>query len=127
MSESNAPEIGSIAWRDLTVPNADEVQGFYAQVVGWKTSPVSMGEYDDYNMESPQSGKAIAGVCHARGVNAKLPPQWLIYVVVENVEQSVKRCVELGGAVIDGPRNMGDKPFCVIRDPAGAHMGLVQK
>ncbi len=89
MKDEREPRVGSIAWRDLTVPNAEAVRDFYAQAVGWKPSPVSMGEYDDYNMESPHSGEAMAGVCHARGVNAKLPPQWLIYVVVQNVEQSV--------------------------------------
>jgi len=27
--------------------------------------------------------------------------------------------------VVDGPRGMGEQRFAVIRDPAGAHMGLI--
>ena len=44
------PNIGAIEWRDLTIDNAEQVKDFYRDVVGWKTEPVSMGDYDDFNM-----------------------------------------------------------------------------
>lgn len=119
------PEIGTITWFDLTVPNAEEVRDFYKKVVGWKASPVSMGDYDDYTMSSPESDNAVAGVCHARGGNAGLPPQWLIYITVENVDESAERCVELGGKIISDPKDMGEYGrYCVIQDPAGAVVAL---
>jgi len=119
------PEIGTITWFDLTVPNAEEVRDFYKKVVGWKASPVSMGDYDDYTMSSPESDNAVAGVCHARGGNAGLPPQWLIYITVENVDESAERCVELGGTIISDPKDMGEYGrYCVIQDPAGAVVAL---
>ena len=34
------PEIGSIVWRDLTVPDAAAIKDFYSQVVGWKSAPL---------------------------------------------------------------------------------------
>ena len=46
------------------------------------------GGYADYCMNEPESGQTIAGVCHARGVNANLPPQWLLYITVANLETS---------------------------------------
>jgi predicted enzyme related to lactoylglutathione lyase len=67
----------------------------------------------------------VGGICHARGSNSNLPPQWLIYVQVEDVARSAERCVELGGTVLDGPRSLGESRFCVIQDPAGAVMGLM--
>ena len=67
----------------------------------------------------------MAGLCHAQGTNQDLPPQWLLYVRVENVEASASRCQELGGEVLDGPRMMGKELFCALRDPAGAVLGLV--
>ena len=66
----------------------------------------------------------MAGICHARGSNANLPAQWLMYVVVEDVEASARHCVELGGELLDGPRELGGGRFCVIRDPAGAVCAL---
>jgi len=120
------PEIGSIVWQDLTVADASGVRDFYEKVVGWKPQPVSMGDYDDYNMTKPQSGDGTAGICHARRGNAKLPPQWLIYIAVADIDQSVAECEKLGGKVIDGPRKMGAQRSCVIQDPAGAVAGLIE-
>ncbi len=126
MTENNSPRVGSISWFDLTVKDAPGLRDFYREVVGWGVDALSMGEYDDYCMKEPASGKTVAGVCHARGPNTKLPPQWIIYITVENVDKSIERCKALGGKVIDGPRMSGDKPFCVIQDPAGAVAALVQ-
>lgn len=125
MAEGETPKPGSIGWTDLTVEHAEQIRDFYAAVVGWKPSPVSMGEYSDFNMESAD-GVPRAGICHARGSNAELPAQWLNYLVVADLDASIARCQELGGAVISGPRSMGGSRYCVIRDPAGAVAALYQ-
>ena len=125
----SAPErtTGSITWADLTVGDAESLREFYAVVVGWQSSALDMGGYEDFCMNLPSNGQPVAGLCHARGSNADLPPQWLIYITVEDVEKSAARCVELGGQVISGPRSMGGQgTFCVIRDPAGAVAALFE-
>jgi predicted enzyme related to lactoylglutathione lyase len=127
MSEATKTAIGTIVWRDLTVPDAEGLQEFYSSVVGWQSSPHGMGEYHDFDMKVPESGEIVAGICHARGENANIPPYWLIYVTVEDVVRSAERCRELGGEVIEGPRMMGHYRFCVVRDPAGAVIGLVSE
>lgn len=121
------PEKGTVAWTDLTVDDAESVRDFYKQVVGWRVEPVDMGGYADYNMCGP-SGTPLAGVCHARGPNADLPPVWLIYVHVDDLDQSIERCQSLGGHVVSGPKSMGSVGrYCVIQDPAGAHLGLIEQ
>ncbi len=121
----STPQTGTIGWCDLTVPNAEQLRDFYAQVVGWKPEPVDMGGYEDFNMVAP-SGENVAGICHARGGNAVLPPQWLLYIIVDDLDASVATCLELGGDVIVDPRPHGDARFCVIRDPAGAVCALYE-
>lgn len=127
MSDAPKPVMGTIGWHDLTVPNADEVRDFYAAVVGWNTEPLDMGGYSDYVMKSPETDAGIAGVCHARGTNANLPPQWLIYVYVPDLDASLEHCRALGGTVLVGPKSMGESRYAVIRDPAGAAMALYQQ
>ncbi|QQX80663.1 hypothetical protein JK628_01950 [Shewanella sp. KX20019] len=73
----------------------------------------------------PNGGETVTGICHARGGNSDLPPQWLMYVRVANVADSAKRCVALGGEVIEGPRVMAGCQFCVIKDPEGAVLALL--
>ena len=68
----------------------------------------------------------MTGICYAKGSNANVPPQWVFYVSVESVEASAAKCVELGGKIIDGPRMMGNSLFCIIQDPAGAFLGLIE-
>ncbi|MEE4270677.1 MAG: VOC family protein [Thermoanaerobaculales bacterium] len=120
------PEIGSMVWIDLTVPEADGVRDFYARVVGWQPVEVDMGGYSDYSMNAPESGTTITGVCHARGVNEAMPPAWMPYFVVADLDESVASCTELGGEVVVAPRELGEGRFCVVRDPAGAVAALYQ-
>ncbi len=123
MSEPKVP--GAILWQDLTVPDAQGLREFYQRVVGWTSKPHPVGEYDDYELQDSK-GTTVAGLCHARGSNANLPAQWLVYVNVSSVKESAQQCVALGGRVLDGPRAMGGAPFCVIQDPAGAVLALIQ-
>lgn len=125
MPSPQPPRIGSIVWRDLTVKDAPGLRDFYRSVVGWKAAPHDMGGYADFEMKIPSTGETVAGICHARGPNAKIPPQWLVYVQVKDVAKSARRAQALGGEVLDGPREMGTAVFCVIRDPAGAVCALM--
>lgn len=125
-SQDQRKKVGTIAWRDLTVADAESVRDFYKSVVGWDSEPVSMGEYNDFNMIPPGNGEAIAGICHARGGNSELPAQWLLYILVEDLDASIQACTSLGGEIVSGPREMGADRYCVIRDPAGAVCALYQ-
>jgi hypothetical protein len=125
MKDEEKIENGSIIWADLTIPDAEAVKNFYSSVIGWKSEPVSMGDYNDFSMNSPETGRTMAGICHSRGVNADLPPQWLIYFTVNDVDESAELCARNGGKVLSGPRNMGKfGRYCVIQDPAGAVAAL---
>ena len=120
----SGPSFGKVVWHDLTVPDAKGVAAFYEHVVGWTPSDHDMGDYVDYVMQDAK-GSGVAGVCHARGTNANVPPQWLLYVQVPCVETAAAQARAHGGAVIDGPREMGGHKFCVVRDPAGAVLALL--
>lgn len=119
-------DVGKIGWIDMTVENANDIKDFYATVVGLKPDDVSMGDYSDYNMTMPATGEPVAGVCHARGSNADLPPGWLIYFVVADVEASASACAENGGSIVVPVRDLSGAKFCVIKDPNGAAAALYQ-
>ena len=125
-----ASPVGRIAWLDLTVPDAAAARDFYRGVVGWSVQEVEMesgGErYADYNMLG-EDGQPAAGVCHARGANAGLPPVWLLYLPVGDLAESLRRVEEEGGEVASAARGReGDYTHAVIRDPLGVHLALVR-
>jgi len=119
--------IGAFQWADLTVPNALEIKDFYARVIGFSVQEVSMGNYEDYCLNSPTDGFTKAGVCHSRGANEGLPPVWLVYFNVADLELSLVAVQESGGKIISGPKPYGgSSKYAVIQDPAGAFCALFQ-
>lgn len=119
--------IGTISWVDLTVNDAEEIRDFYASVAGWKPAPVDMGGYADYNMTGPDDDTPHAGICHARGDNMGIPPKWIVYINVRDLDNSMAACVERGGKVLGSVRSMGvHGRYCFIEDPAGAVAALFE-
>ena len=129
-----AVKLGTITWVDLTVADAPAVRDFYEAVVGWTPREVDMGDYADFEMLPPDSAggettgetasrpTAAAGICHARGGNANLPPQWLIYVPVNDLQRSLYMCEHLGGKIL----HRLSAHYVLIQDPAGAVMIIYQ-
>ena len=126
---SRESAVGCISWVDLTIPDASESREFYRRVIGWSVQDVGMedsGErYSDYNMIG-DDGNPAAGVCHARGVNVDLPPNWMIYLPVGDLTESIRRVQEEGGTIVNAPRGAdGEYAYVVVEDPVGAYLALV--
>lgn len=119
-------KIGIISWVDLTVPNADTVKDFYEQVVGWNVDPVDMGGYSDYCMNQKNTNLPVAGVCHKKGSNKDLPSQWLIYITVQNLDNSIESCIKMGGQLLTKIKHSENGRYIIIQDPAGAVCALFE-
>ena len=80
-----------------------------------------MGDYDDYAVKDA-AGETVGGICHARGPNTGIPPVWVPYFTVPDVEAAAARAVELGGELL--------RPIAggaaYLRDPAGTVSALYQ-
>jgi predicted enzyme related to lactoylglutathione lyase len=116
---------GQVGWIDLTVDDADERRDFYQDVVGWSSQPLAMedGAWHDHVM-TDEGGNARAGVCHARGPNAGLPPVWLPYFVVDDLDARLRAATERGAELLSGPR--GTPACAILRDPGGTGFALVE-
>jgi uncharacterized protein len=128
-SGETVASVGRICWLDLTVPDASETRDFYRQVIGWSVGNVAMGSggesYVDYNMLDG-NGIPAAGVCHSRGVNAGLPPVWMIYLPVGDLAESLRRVRDEGGRIIRETRaEDGAYVYAVVQDPVGACLALM--
>ncbi|MCL4806484.1 MAG: VOC family protein [Thermoanaerobaculia bacterium] len=123
----SAPAPGSIGWLDLTVEDAPRLRDFYSAVAGWKGRAVPRGEAAELGFYEGEAGEPRAGICHARGTNEGLPPVWLVYVVVADLDASLSSATALGGEVLVGPKATGRDRYAVLRDPAGASFALWQK
>jgi uncharacterized protein len=123
-----AGPVGRIQWLDLTVSDASATRDFYRDVIGWSVQDVGMKDanarYADYNMLDGD-GKPVAGICHARGVNAGLPPVWMIYLPAGDLSESLRRARDEGGTIIQARQGKDGKGvLAVVQDPVGACFAL---
>jgi predicted enzyme related to lactoylglutathione lyase len=117
---------GRFVWHELAVPSPDAAQTFYTQVTPWKTQP--WDHSPDYTLLTNE-GTPLGGIAQltadlaARGV----PPHWLPYVSVYDVDACARQAVSLGGQLRMGPKevpNVG--AWAVVADPQGAVLGIYE-
>lgn len=121
--------IGHISWLELTVANASASRDFYREVIGWSAQDVAMADasqsYADYSMLR-EDGNPAAGLCHARGARAGLPPIWMLHLPVGDLAESLRRVEEEGGKIVQEIKGGdGGCTVVVVQDPVGACLALV--
>jgi predicted enzyme related to lactoylglutathione lyase len=86
-----------------------------------------MGGYQDFCMVPPGETQPVAGICHARGQNDGLPPVWMVYINVADLDESLRQTRDRGGKILRPATSMGEQGrYGVIADPSGAVCALFQ-
>lgn len=128
MPEQQAPpKTGTFCWTELVTPDVDKAKRFYTELIGWTTSEMPMGEGGTYTMlHPPGTDEPVGGIMAMEGEQWEgIPPHWMPYILVEDVDASARRVVELGGKVKVEPMDIPNiGRFCVIADPTGAVISL---
>jgi predicted enzyme related to lactoylglutathione lyase len=112
---------GSFFWYDLMTTDTKAAATFYGDVVGWGTqaaqSPVS-----DYSLFTVE-GQGIIGFMTIPEDAKKMgmPPCWMGYIAVDDVDAAAAKLEKLGGKVHKPPQDIpGIIRFAVVADPQGA-------
>jgi hypothetical protein len=53
-----------------------------------------------------------------------MPPNWLVYFAVEDIDAGVAKVGELGGQTMMGPIDIGIAKIAIVKDPQGAVFAL---
>ena len=112
-------------WYELATTERAAAKAFYTGVMGWDARDISTPvPYTIFtNGETPVCGLMDLPET-ARKKGAK--PRWLGYVGVEDVDATVDRIKDLGGAVLVPPTDMLSlSRFAVVADPQMANFALV--
>lgn len=123
MSES------TFVWFDLMTTDVEAAKAFYSDVVGWTVQ--SFGA--DASREKPYDmfvgSRGPMGGCMDMPDEPKalgVPPHWLAYIHVPDIEGSLVRVAELGGQLMGRFAVDGVGQMAIIRDPANAVVCLMQ-
>jgi hypothetical protein len=128
MTEYNEYAPGTFSWVDLGTTDAAGAKAFYTQLFGWQADDSPAGPDMVYTMLS-KDGKGVAGL-YQMGAEQQaqgMPPFWLSYVSVADVEASAAKAKSLGGQVLREPMDVMDAGrMALIQDPTGAMLALWQ-
>lgn len=118
-------EPGTFGWSELVTTDVEASKAFYAAVFGWGavTHGEGVGAYTEWML----SDRSIAGMmAKPPGMPAEVPNHWAVYFTVADIEASVAKVAELGGAIMMGPTAIEPGTFAVVADPVGAPFNLIQ-
>jgi predicted enzyme related to lactoylglutathione lyase len=116
-------EHGDWAWHELMTPNVESAKKFYAQLFGWKFAEMPMPGFT-YTIVK-QGGKDHGGMMTMAGPDwQNVPPHWMVYVRVADVDRSAAKAAELGGTICVPPTDIPVGRFAVLTDPQGATFSI---
>ncbi|MFI1354234.1 VOC family protein [Streptomyces sp. NPDC020898] len=114
----NAP--GTLGWVELAMRDTERARTFSTAVFGW--SVTSSPQYTHFGVEGAEFGGMLA-------MNdmypPEVPPHWLPYFAVEDVDASADAAAGAGAAIAMEPTTVPNGPrIAVLRDPQGAVFGV---
>ena len=117
---------GRFVWHELMTTDTKAAQDFYKEVVGWGTQKFEGGA-GDYTMWTAGS-QPIGGIMDLPEEAKKMgtPPNWIAYVAVPDVAETIEQTKKLGGGVYAGPMSYPDVgTFAILHDPDHAAFAVI--
>lgn len=113
-------EPGALGWVELSTRDTERALSFYPSVLGWT---VKAGEsYTHWGVGGADFGGMMA---MDERFEPEVPPYWLPYFVVGDVDATAATALSAGGDLLLPPTSIPDGPrIAVLRDPQGAPFGI---
>lgn len=113
--------LGAFFWNELVTPLPDRAVEFYKTAFGFDVKPMEMatgGTY--YVLES--GGRGRGGILHR-----DTAPEWLPYVHVDNVDDTMARARQMGALELMAPTDIPKiGRYAVLSDPQGAELAIMK-
>lgn len=120
-------EYGSWGWNELSTRDTAAAKEFYGAVFGWGYEDEESERAGTYTVW--KAGDAMAGGMidmNAIEMPAEVPPNWLVYFMVEDTDAAIEKVKAGGGNVMFGPLDIPVGRFAVATDQFGAAFALMQ-
>ena len=118
---------GTTCWAELGTTDSAAARVFYQALFGWNANEISM-DWATYTLLQ-QNGRDVGGLYdlqdeqRAQGV----PPHWMLYTAVEDVDATVEKARANGGSVVAEPMDIPNVGrIAVLSDPEGATFAVMQ-
>lgn len=117
-------EPGSPAWSELMSHDQPAAVRFYAELFGHTVEDMSTDDFQYASLH--HDGAAVVGVGgYGASVDAAVPAAWTLYFASADVDASVARVVEGGGAVVRPPEDTPYGRLALVSGPFGEVFALI--
>jgi len=117
-------EPGALTWAELATRDTAAAKSFYTSLFGWKekTSTGAGMTYTEFNVPEQPPG---AGMMEMNAQMAGVPPHWLLYFQVADVDASANKASGLGASLLVPPTDIPNTGrFSVVREPLGTEFAI---
>jgi predicted enzyme related to lactoylglutathione lyase len=119
---------GTFCWFELATTDQGAAKDFYQRLFGWESSDSPISANEVYTMFT-LNGRDVAAAYTMRPEQQSqgVPPNWGLYVAVENADRTAERAAQLGATILAGPFDVGEHGrMSVLQDPTGAVFSIWQ-
>lgn len=115
---------GTFGWVDLASPEPEAAADFYNKVLGWEPRPAE-GAMPYTMFYSGGENVAGMGELTEEMTAGGMPSVWTSYIIVDDVDATLAKAIELGATPIMEVLQVGDTGrMAFVIDPGGAAVGL---
>jgi predicted enzyme related to lactoylglutathione lyase len=124
MKLHDATKQGEFCWSELVAADHAAAFKFYSEVFGWeKLGEHDMGPMGKYLLFG--KGATQYGGMFTKTKDMQMPPAWLYYIQVDDLDAALGRVKAMGGKVLQGPVTVPTGArIAQLTDPQGAAFAL---
>jgi predicted enzyme related to lactoylglutathione lyase len=114
-------EPGALCWGELYTTDTKKAGAFYSQLFGWtlKESP----RYTEFH----RGGAGVGGMMAIEASWGPVPPHWMPYFQVGELDATADKGRALGGKIHMPPQDIPEVGrFAILNDPQGAVFALIR-
>jgi len=114
---------GTVCWADLNTSDPEKAKQFYGALFGWKMAAAEHGPPGYFPI---QNGEDFIGGLYSLE-QRDIPPHWMIYFLVANVETAADKANGLGAEYVVRAQDIPQTGrMAILKDPQGAVFALLQ-
>jgi uncharacterized protein len=128
-------ESGALCWAELVTPSFDRSIAFYGHLFGWsyverspdtRRGPAKYLEWMTGDGPASQD-EPFGGALEMTAAWKGIPPHWMPYFQVDDLDAALSVVASCGGSVAYGPISMtGVGNLAMVADPAGVHLSIIE-
>lgn len=118
-------EHGAMCWSEVNCRDGANNAAFYAAVFDLTAHKLDMPGVVYHTLHPKDGGDAVCGVLQMDEQWEGIPPNWMPYFAVANLEQADAVWAKHGGKIITGPIPSPYGRIMVVQDPQGAYLSYM--